>query len=184
MKERRKSPRNEIPVSFIYRVLADKEYRELMARFLEKRNRVVFYDQLSYRNDIINTKLKGVDKGVADILSDINEQLKLLARAVLIDFDILHNHVDSVVSLNSGGMLFQSKDVLETGVAIEIQLKLSSEIPCLLIVAEVLRSERIKSSEKVSTVVSFTFTEPEDKAILADFVIQRLKDDHAKKILV
>ena len=36
----------------------------------------------------------------------------------------------------------------------------------------------------VSTAVSFTFTEPEDKAILAGFVIQRLKDDHAKKTLV
>ena len=182
MKERRRTPRNEIPVSFVYRVLTDKEYRELMAQFPEKRKRVVFYDQLVYKNDIINTKLKGLDEGVSDILRDVNDQLKLLAQSVLIDFDILHNHVDSVVSLNSGGMLFQSKNILETGSVIEMQLKLSPVIPCLLIVAEVLRSERIKSSKNVSTAVSFTFTEPEDKTILTSFVIQRLKGDHAKPL--
>ncbi len=153
-----------------------------MAKFPEKRKRIVFYDHLAYKNSLINAKLRNVDKGIADILGDINDQLDLLARAVLIDFDILHNYVDSIVSLNSGGMLFQSKDVLETGSVIEIQLKLAPELPCLLIVAEVLRSDRIRSSKMIATAVSFTFTEPEDKAMLTDFVIQRLKDDHAKKI--
>lgn len=170
MIERRKSPRNNCSISLSYRVLNDTEYPQLMEDFKAKRHRVVLFDQLDIKNKVARQKLNSLDNELTAILIDTNDQLRLLKQIVSIDFDVLYKQVDSNVTINLAGMSFQTKEVLIVGCTLEIQIKLSQEIPRLLIMSEVLRSEVAQRSGEITTVISFTFTEPEDKAILMEFV--------------
>lgn len=174
MKERRISPRSKCLASLTYKVLTGDEYRDLMEVFHEKRKRNILYDQLSYKNKAVNLKLKNMDNDLASVLADINDQLKLVEQTLSMNYDALHIQEEPEVVINTGGMLFHTRKILPVGSAVEIQLKLVPEIPRLLIIAEILRSEHTIKSEKITTTVAFTYTEPEDKKLLRDFVEQRL----------
>lgn len=173
MKERRASPRKQHPISLTYKVLSDKEYRKLMEHFDEKRDRIVLFDQLHIKNKAVSHNLKNLDNDLSSILFDINDQLKSLTETLAMDFDALYSHADTEVTINLGGMSFQTDRKITAGKEIELQLKLAPGLPRLLIVAEVVRSERSSSKKPAITAISFTFIKPEDKKILMRFVKQK-----------
>ena len=176
MIERRVSPREKFPISLTYKILNDQDYRQLMEGFDEKRERIVLYDQLDFKNRIVSLKLNNIDNELIPILSDINDQLKILKQTLSVNVDILYTQIASDVTINLGGMLFNTEEQLHIGTVIELQLKLTEEIPRLLIVAVVLRSKSGSTSGAFTTAIAFTYTVPGDKAILMDFVNKRLKD--------
>lgn len=146
-----------------------------MEVFATKRKRIVLYDQLEYKNRIVNLRLKGLDNTLSPILSDINFQLQSIAQTLSMSFDDLFQQENSEVVINLGGMLFQTQEPLTTGKVIELQLKLAPDIHRLLIIAEVLRCEQI-SRNRFTTAIAFTYIEPDDKVLLQSFVDQRLNE--------
>lgn len=173
MKERRASPREQHPISLTYKALSEKGYRELMERFDERRDRIVLFDQLHIKNKTVNKKLENLDNVLSSILADINAQLKSLTETLAMDFDALYNQADTEVIINFAGMSFQTEKKIAAGKAIELQLKLAPGLPRLLIVAEVIRSERSSPKKPAITAISFTFIKPEDKEVLLRFVKQK-----------
>ena len=89
--------------------------------------------------------------------------MKLLIDTLSLDFDVLQTQEVLDVVINLGGMLFHSKEILETGNIVELQLRLEVGTPRILLLSEVLRSEPTEDNETISTVVSFTYVVDPEK---------------------
>ena len=176
MKERRVSPRTKCKFAFTYRVLDDSEFQQACDDFSEKRQRVVLYDQLVHANKKQDLKINTLEHELAPILIGLNAQMKILVDTLSLDFDVLHKQEVADVVVNMGGMLFYTKEFFEQGKIIELQLRLEIGAPRILVLAEVLKSEKIDDSDMMSTIVSFTYIEKEDKFILKDYADLQIRN--------
>ena len=168
-KERRASPRTKCKFALTYRALEESEFQPACDNFSLKRQRIVLYDQLVRANKKQNFKLQTLKNELTPILDGLNEQMKLLIDTLSLDFDVLHTQEVLDVVINLGGMLFHSKEIIATGKIVELQLRLEVGTPRILVLSEVLRSELSEDNETISTIVSFTYVEAEDKEVLKDY---------------
>lgn len=176
MKDRRSSPRTKCKFALTYKILDDSEFQQACDEFSEKRQRIVLFDQLVHANKKQDFKINTLEHELAPVLVGLNAQMKMLIETLSLDFDVLYKQEVSDVVINMGGMLFHSKEIVEQGKIVELQLRLEVGVPRMLVLAEVLKSEKKEGDDEISTIVSFTYIEQEDKLVLKEFADLQIRN--------
>lgn len=170
MHDRRINSRIPYKVILSYKPLNEIELQVLSENFSYNRFRMVAHDKLVQGNKQVGSILRDSDVDKDKVLEGFNEQIKLLTD-ILFMHDGLSLPTEIVdVVINVGGMRFATHELLEIGQVIELQIYLESYIPRILIIGEVLRNEFSEELDQAFAVVTFSYIEPEDKAILQNFV--------------
>lgn len=170
MEERRITPRVACKISLAYKLLKEDEFQELSEVFPQKRKKIVIYDKLVHENKKVHLKLHTLEDNLESILTGLNEQLKLFVETLSMDIEISSSSESADVVINLAGMKFETEEVLKPGQVMEIQIRLQSGMPRILLMGEVLKSEFSKELNQAFAVATFSYVEPDDKSILENFV--------------